>query len=93
MTDTPAHIYQKQYEIIASKPMSERVQLGFDTIDTARKWIENSIRQISPNISQADLAITIFLRYYQYDFSEAQLEHIIQSIRAYHASLHSVGNK
>jgi len=87
MTDTPAHIYQKQYEIIASKPMSERIQLGFDTIDTTRQWIENSIRQTSPGINQTDLAIAVFMRYYQYDFSETQLERIIQSIRAYYAAL------
>ena len=86
MTDTPAHIYQKQYEIIASKPIAERVQLGLDTIDTTRKWIENSIRQASPDISKADLAVAVFLRYYQCDFTEAQLERIILSIRAYHAT-------
>jgi len=62
MTDTPAHIYQMQYEIIASKPMSERIQLGFDTIDTTRNWIENSIRQTSPEINPSELAIAVFLR-------------------------------
>jgi hypothetical protein len=87
MNDTPAHIYQKQYEIIASKTMSERVQLGFEAIDTTRNWIENSIRQISPGINQSDLAIAVFLRYYQYDFSEPQLGQIIESIRAYHSAL------
>jgi hypothetical protein len=84
MTDTPAHIYQLQYEIIASKPMSERIQLGYETIDTTRLWIENSIRLSLPDISKTDLAITVFLRYYQNDFSEAQLGQIIQSIRDYH---------
>ena len=87
MNDTPTHIYQKQYEIIASKTMSERVQLGFEAIDTTRNWIENSIRQISPGINQSDLAIAVFLRYYQYDFSEPQLGQIIESIRAYHSAL------
>jgi hypothetical protein len=86
MTDTPAHIYQMQYEIIASKPMSERIQLGFDTIDTTRNWIENSIRQTSPEINPSELAIAVFLRYYQQDFTETQLAQIIQSIRAYHAA-------
>jgi hypothetical protein len=62
MTDTPDHIYQMQYEIIASKPMSERIQLGFDTIDTTRNWIENSIRQTSPEINPSELAIAVFLR-------------------------------
>jgi hypothetical protein len=84
MTDTPAHIYQLQYEIIASKPMSERIQLGYETIDTTRLWIENSIRLSLPDISKTDLAITVFLRYYQNDFSETQLGQIIQSIRDYH---------
>jgi hypothetical protein len=86
MTDTPEHIYQKQYEIIAAKPMSERIQLGFDTIDHTRQWIENSIKQSLPDISPSDLAVAVFLRYYQYDFSETQLGQIIQSIRAYHAT-------
>jgi len=84
MTDTPAHIYQKQYDIIASKPMAERVRLGFETIDTTRQWVENSIKQSTPDISQVDLAIAVFLRYYRNDFSEIQLGHIIQSMRAYH---------
>ncbi len=84
MTDTPAHIYQKQYEIIASKPMTERIQLGLDSIDSARQWIENSIRQSSPNINKTDFAIALFMRYYQNDFSETQTRQIIQSIRAYY---------
>jgi hypothetical protein len=49
--------------------------------------LENSIRQISPGINQSDLAIAVFLRYYQYDFSEPQLGQIIESIRAYHSAL------
>ena len=84
MTDTPLHIYQKQYDIIAAKPMTERVRLGFETIDTTRQWIENSIKQNTPDISQIDLAIAVFLRYYRIEFSDIQLENIIQSIRAYH---------
>jgi hypothetical protein len=86
MNDTPTHIYQKQYEIIASKTMSERVQLGFEAIDTTRNWIENSIRQTSPEINPSELAIAVFLQYYQQDFTETQLAQIIQSIRAYHAA-------
>ncbi len=66
--------------------MSERIQLGFETIDTTRQWIENSIRQTSPDINPSDMAIAVFLRYYQNDFSETQLGLIIQSIRAYHAT-------
>lgn len=90
MTDTPEHIYQKQYEIIASKPLVERVRLGFETIDTTRKWIENSIKQTTPDITPMELAIAVFLRYYQYDFPEARLQEIIQSIRAYYLGQKSV---
>ena len=84
MTDTPFHIYQKQYDIIASKPIEERVRLGFETIDTTRQWVENSIKQKTPNLSPIDLSIAVFLRYYQNDFSEIQLKNIIESMRNYH---------
>jgi len=84
MTDTPAHIYQKQYEIIASKPMAERVRLAFETIDNTRQWVENSIKQSKPDISPVDLAVAVFLRYYGNDFSEIELGKIVQSMREYH---------
>ena len=84
MTDTPHHIYKKQYDIIASKPMDERVRLSFETIDTTRQWVENSIKQNTPNISRIDLAIAVFLRYYSIDFTEIQRDNIIGSMRKYH---------
>ena len=84
MTDTPLHIYEKQYEIMMAKPMSERILLGFETIDTTRQWIENSIKKDNPAISEIDLAIAVFLRYYRIEFSEIQVESIIKSLRAYH---------
>ena len=84
MTDTPQHIYKKQYDIIASKPMDERVRLSFETIDTTRQWVENSIKQNRPNISRIDLAIAVFLRYYSIDFTEIQRNNIIKSMREYH---------
>ena len=84
MTDTPLHIYQKQYDIIASKPMAERVRLAFETIDTARQWVENSIKLTRPDINPVDLAIAVFLRYYGNDFSEIELGKIVQSMREYH---------
>jgi|GEM_PF-396744 len=84
MIDTPPHIYQIQYDIIAAKSMEERVRLAFETIDITREWIENSIKQSTPNISEIDLAIAVFLRYYQNDFSKLQIAQIIKSMRAYH---------
>jgi hypothetical protein len=86
MTDTPSHIQQKQYEIIAAKPLTERVLLGLQSIDATRRWIENSIIQATPNINQTDLAIAVFIKYYQYDFSETEANKIIESIKKYYAN-------
>jgi hypothetical protein len=87
MSDTPEYIYQKQYEIITAKSLPERLKLAFDTIDLTRQWVESVIRHNHPDISEVDLAVAVFLRYYHNDFPEVQLEKIVESIRLYHASL------
>jgi hypothetical protein len=85
MTDTPQYIYQIQYDIIAAKPMSERVALGMQTIDSVRIMIKNSIVLANPNIDNATLEMLIFKRYYASDFSPELLNHIAQGIYDFHA--------
>lgn len=85
MTDTPAFIYQKQFDIIFSKPPKERFMMGFEMIESVRRIVENSIRREMPTISEADLRVAIFKRYYQNDFSTIQLEKIAAALFAYHS--------
>jgi hypothetical protein len=76
MTDTPDFVYQKQFDIIFSKTPKERFQMGFDMIESVKSIVENSIRKETPAISDIDLRIAVFKRYYQNDFSSQQLETI-----------------
>ncbi len=83
MTDTPDFIYKKQFEIIFSKTPQERFLMGFDMIESVKKMVENSIRQEIPTISDLDLRVAVFKRYYQNDFPPAQLQKIAMALLAY----------
>jgi hypothetical protein len=83
MTDTPDFIYQKQFEIIFSKPIKERFLMGFDMIESVRSMVENSIRRENPTMSALDVRIAVFKRYYVNDFSPTQLEKIATAFAAY----------
>ncbi len=83
MTDTPDFVYQKQFDIIFSKTPKERFQMGFDMIESVKRIVENSIRKEIPTISDIDLRIAVFKRYYQNDFSPTQLETIGAAFLAY----------
>jgi hypothetical protein len=82
--DTPDHIRRKQLEIIGNKTPEERFLLGCKTIDDVRAMVENSIRRENPGISEIDLKIAVFKRYYKKDFSEEEIEKITASMRAFH---------
>ncbi len=83
MTDTPAFIYKKQFDIIFSKTPQERFMMGFDMIESVKRMVENSIRKETPAISDLDLRIAVFKRYYQNDFSPIELEKIALSFFSY----------
>jgi hypothetical protein len=84
MNDTSPHIYKKQYEIIAAKPLKERILMGLSMIDDARTIVENSIKLKNPTISKADLAVEVFKRFYKNDFSPELLNKIALEIYQYH---------
>ena len=85
MTDTPDFIYQKQFDIIFSKTPKERFLMGFEMIESVKRIVENSIRRETPTISDLDLRVAVFKRYYQNDFSTVQLEKIAAALLAFHA--------
>ena len=77
MKDTPDHIRQKQNEIWLAKSPQERVRLGFEMIDDSIKMTRFFIQQQHPEISERDLKVAVFRRFYQNDFSEEELQKII----------------
>ena len=90
MTDTPDFIYKKQFDIIFSKTPQERFLMGFDMIESVKSMVENSIRKETPAISDLDLRIAVFKRYYQNDYSPIQLEKIIHGFFSYFSQKNTV---
>ena len=76
MQDTTPEMYQKQLAIIFSKSERERAAMGIDMIDFAYNTVKNSILSEMPDLSDRALTVEIFKRFYQNDFSPAQLEEI-----------------
>jgi hypothetical protein len=85
MNDTTEEAARVQREIIMSKTPEERILMGAEMIDSVRLIVEASIRNKQPDISEIDLKIAVFRRYYTPDFSPEQLDLIEAHLRQWHA--------
>lgn len=81
MDDTPDYIKKKQFDIIMSKPFSERLHMAFDMIDFSRTLIKSGIKRENPDISPVELHIELFRAFYKNDFDEQTLNKIISQMR------------
>ncbi|OYT13419.1 MAG: hypothetical protein B6I19_05195 [Bacteroidetes bacterium 4572_114] len=86
MLDTPKNIQKKQFEILMSKSMEERLIIGLETIDFAMTIAESSIKQEHPGISETDLKIALLKRFYSNQFTTETLNKIIASTIIYYNS-------
>ena len=84
MNDTSPKMRNKQLEVILSKTSSERAMMGIYIIDSVKKIVTNSIRNKHPEYTELELKVAVFRRYYKNDFSEEQMEKIIESMRSYY---------
>ena len=66
------------------KTSNERFIIGAETINFGRIMVESSIKQKQPEISELDLKISVFKRYYKNIFSKEELEKIINSMIYYY---------
>lgn len=81
MKDTTEEAERKQREIIFSKTEEERFLMGIEMIDSVRQIVANSIREKHPGISETELKVEMFKRYYSNDFPPDELEKIIRWMR------------
>ena len=86
MLDTTPEMLQKQREIFFLKTSNERFLIGAETIAFGRIMVESSIKQKFPKISDLDLKIAVFKRYYEKIFSKVEFEKIINSMIHYYVS-------
>ena len=84
MFDTNDEMIRKQQEIIFSKKPHERFAIGADMIDFGYRMVENSIKQTNPNISEIELRIEVFKRYYKNSFSNEEIEKICRGMKDFY---------
>ncbi len=81
MNDTPDYVIQKQFEIINSRPLSDRIANLFEMTELSRTIIKNRIKERSPDISEIDLKIELFKLFYRFDFDSQTLEKIAEDMK------------
>jgi hypothetical protein len=80
MTDTLIEIQNFQRKIFENKTISERFVIGAETIDFGKILVENNIKNSMPEISETELKIAVFRRYYGNFFTEIETNNIIESL-------------
>jgi len=83
MNDTPKYIQQKQFEIIYSKTLKEKIAGIFEMTELSRTIIHNQLRLKRPDLSEIDLKIELFRIFYRDDFNAETLNQIAESMRNY----------
>jgi len=68
MNDTPKYILQKQFEIMNSKPLKERIRGLFEMTELSRSIILNQLRRRNPELIETELKIELFKAFYRFDF-------------------------
>jgi hypothetical protein len=84
MTDTPEFIRKKQIEIFLAKSEKDKWHLGLGMIDEVWNSVKKSILKEQPTLSEAELMVELFKRYYKNDFSINQIDKIAQNLLFYH---------
>lgn len=85
MQDTTEEILNIQRQIFNNKTPQERFLIGNDLINLGRTIVESSIKQQNVNISDIDLKIEVFKRYYSNYFDVKELELIIFAMKKYYS--------
>ncbi len=83
MNDTPKHIRQKQFDIINSKSLRERIEGLFEMTELSRKIILNQIHQKNPELNEIELKIELFKAFYRFDFDNETLSRICDDMKEY----------
>jgi len=83
MNDTPIEIVRKQFEIISSKPLKERLHNLFEMTELSRRIIQNRIIENNPEISDVELKVETFKIFYRDDFDKDTITQIASGMRQY----------
>lgn len=83
MNDTSDEIIKKQRDIFFKKTSNERFEIGCNFILMGRTIVESSIKEANPDISENELKIEVFKRYYKNTFPKNEMNNIINAMKQY----------
>jgi hypothetical protein len=83
MNDTPKHVLKKQFDIIYSKPLIEKINGIFELTELSRKIIQNQIRLKRPELSEIEVKIELFKAFYKFDFDTEKLNLIAEQMKQF----------
>ncbi|MBI5893479.1 MAG: hypothetical protein HZB79_07500 [Deltaproteobacteria bacterium] len=81
MKDTHPEIEERFFKMIMEKSGEERLKMGFEMNMMARKLATASILQNAPQISEEDIKLAIFDRFYGIDLSSKVRQKVIEKIK------------
>lgn len=82
MNDTHPEMHKKRLEIIFRLTPEERLSQGFEMMEFAQNAVKNSILNQNATLSETELKVEVFKRYYANDFSDKEKERIFRHFRA-----------
>jgi hypothetical protein len=71
--------------------MKERFNIGVETINFGRILAICSIKKSNPEISEIELKVALFKRYYEKSFNKVEFDLIIQSLMNYDTKNVTIG--
>ena len=82
MTDTSPAVMDLFDRLMMERSPEERLRMGCSMFDTAKEIVKSSILAEFPDISEKELRVKIFLRFYASDFDAGRIAKIVNAIRS-----------
>jgi hypothetical protein len=80
MNDTHPEMAIRFRELMMCKTGQERLLMGFSMYDSAKEIVRSSIYNNYPGITEAEMKIKIFSRFYGHEFSQPEKEKLISEL-------------
>ena len=85
MNDTNEKMQKIFNEMMMKKTNEERLIMGCSMFTAAKIIVRSSILEKNPDITENELRVKLFLRFYGLDFTESEKEKIIQHLMTHTA--------
>lgn len=82
MKDTPPDVEERYRAMLMARTGEERLIMGCAMHDTARALVEASLREQSPNATEAIIRKGLFVRFYGHEFGENTRAKILAAIES-----------